>query len=149
MACPPRGSQQRKAGSEQPKGEQDMTQRQEGSLFASNGAWFVRYRERTQQPDGTTKSVQRAHRLASVKDFPKRSEVTALKHEFMAMMLEVTRSVVTRAAGRLQNEKMIRYTRGQMTILDRSRLEATACECYGTVKAQYDHMASMKRGQKQ
>jgi len=72
-----------------------------------------------------------------------------MKHEFMAMMLGVTRSVVTRAAGRLQNEKMIRYTRGKMTILDRSRLEATACECYGTVKAQYDHMASMKRGQKQ
>jgi len=72
-----------------------------------------------------------------------------MKHEFMAMMLGVTRSVVTRAAGRLQNEKMIRYTRGQMTILDRSTLEATACECYGTVKAQYDHMASMKRGQKQ
>jgi CRP-like cAMP-binding protein len=61
----------------------------------------------------------------------------AMKHEFMAMMLGVTRSVVTRAAGRLQNEKMIRYTRGQVTILDRGRLEATACECYATVKAEY------------
>jgi CRP-like cAMP-binding protein len=61
-----------------------------------------------------------------------------MKHEFMAMMLGVTRSVVTRVAGRLQNEKMIRYTRGQVTILDRSRLEATACECYVVVKAEYD-----------
>jgi Mn-dependent DtxR family transcriptional regulator len=60
-----------------------------------------------------------------------------MKHEFMAMMLGVTRSVVTRAAGRLQNEKMIRYTRGQVTILDRRRLEATACECYAVVKAEY------------
>jgi CRP-like cAMP-binding protein len=59
-----------------------------------------------------------------------------MKHEFMAMMLGVTRSVVTRAAGRLQNERMIRYTRGQVTILDRGRLEATACECYGVVKAE-------------
>ena len=58
-----------------------------------------------------------------------------MKHEFMAMMLGVTRSVVTRAAGRLQNEKMVRYTRGQVTILDRRRLEATACECYEVVKA--------------
>jgi CRP-like cAMP-binding protein len=60
-----------------------------------------------------------------------------MKHEFMAMMLGVTRSVVTRAAGHLQKEKMIRYTRGQVTILDRSRLEATACECYAVVKAEY------------
>lgn len=61
----------------------------------------------------------------------------AMKHEFMAMMLGVTRSVVTRAAGHLQNEKMIRYTRGQVTVLDRSRLEATACECYAVVKTEY------------
>jgi CRP-like cAMP-binding protein len=60
-----------------------------------------------------------------------------MKHEFMAMMLGVTRSVVTRAAGRLQNEKMIRYTRGRVTVLDRRGLEATACECYGVVKAEY------------
>lgn len=64
-----------------------------------------------------------------------------MKHEFMAMMLGVTRSVVTRAAGSLQNEKMIRYTRGQVTILDRLRLEATACECYGVVKAEYARSA--------
>lgn len=65
----------------------------------------------------------------------------AMKHEFMAMMLGVTRSVVTRAAGHLQNEMMIRYTRGQVTILDRSRLEATACECYAVVKAEYTRSA--------
>ena len=68
----------------------------------------------------------------------------AMKHEFMAMMLGVTRSVVTRAAGNLQNKKMIRYTRGQVTIIDRSRLEATACECYAVVKAVYDHNAHAK-----
>ena len=36
-----------------------------------------------------------------------------MKHEFMAMMLGVTRSVVTRAAGSLQDEKMIHYTVGR------------------------------------
>lgn len=61
-----------------------------------------------------------------------------MKQEFMAMMLGVTRSVVTRAAAHLQNEKMIHYTRGQITILDRRGLEATACECYAVVKDEYD-----------
>jgi len=60
-----------------------------------------------------------------------------MKHEFMAMMLGVTRSVVTRAAGSLQKEKMISYTRGRVTILDRRRLEASACECHAVVKAEY------------
>ncbi len=58
-----------------------------------------------------------------------------MKHEFLATMLGVTRSVVTRAAGRLQQEKMIRYVRGRVTVLDRRGLEVTACECYGVVKA--------------
>jgi CRP-like cAMP-binding protein len=65
------------------------------------------------------------------------ADVFEMKHEFLAMMLGVTRSVVTRAAGHLQNEKMICYTRGQVTVLDRSRIEATTCECYGVVKAEY------------
>lgn len=65
-----------------------------------------------------------------------------MKHEFMAMMLGVTRSVVTRAAGRLQSEKMIRYTRGRVTVLDRRGMEATACECYGAIKAEYGRSAA-------
>ncbi|HEY9402690.1 MAG TPA: Crp/Fnr family transcriptional regulator [Pyrinomonadaceae bacterium] len=60
-----------------------------------------------------------------------------MKHEFLARMLGVTRSIVTRAAGHLQNQKMIRYSRGRVTILDRHRLEATACECYAVIKAEY------------
>jgi CRP-like cAMP-binding protein len=58
-----------------------------------------------------------------------------MKHEFLATMLGVTRSVVTRAAGRLRKEEMIRYVRGRVNVLDRRRLEASACECYGAVKA--------------
>jgi CRP-like cAMP-binding protein len=64
-----------------------------------------------------------------------------MKHTFMAMMLGVTRSVVTRAAGSLQSEKMIQYKRGRVTILDRGRLEATACECYGMVRHAYERRA--------
>lgn len=62
-------------------------------------------------------------------------DVFEMKHEFLATMLGVTRSVVTRAAGRLQQEEMIRYVRGRLNVLDRGRLEAMACECYGVVKA--------------
>lgn len=66
-------------------------------------------------------------------------DVFEMKHDFLAVMLGVTRSVVTRAAGLLQDEKMIRYTRGQITILDRGRLEATACECYGIIRKAFDN----------
>lgn len=69
-----------------------------------------------------------------------------MKHEFLAMMLGATRSVVTRAAGRLQKEEMIRYTRGRVTVLDRGRLEATACECYGVVNAEYARNNAHTRG---
>lgn len=58
-----------------------------------------------------------------------------MKHEFLATMLGVTRSVVTRAAGRLQQGKMIRYVRGRVTVLDRRGLEAASCECYEVVRA--------------
>jgi predicted acylesterase/phospholipase RssA len=51
--------------------------------------------------------------------------------------LDLGRELWRSAAGRLQNEEMIRYTRGRVTVLDRRGLEATACECYGVVKAEY------------
>jgi len=54
-----------------------------------------------------------------------------LTHQFLADLLGVQRSAVTIAAGRLQSKKIIGYTRGQITILSRSGLEAVSCECYG------------------
>ncbi len=63
-----------------------MTQQQEGYLYKSHGAWYVRYRERTYGADGSIVSVQRAQRLASVRDYPKRSEVVELRNEFMTKL---------------------------------------------------------------
>ena len=63
-----------------------------------------------------------------------------ITHDFLASMLGVRRPRVTVAAGMLQKAGFIRYSRGQMTILDRAGLEASACECYGIVRAQFDAM---------
>lgn len=59
--------------------------------------------------------------------------------EFLAFMLGVRRVGVTKAAGILQSRKLIRYTRGKMTILNRKRLEADACACYRSDLDTYKH----------
>jgi CRP-like cAMP-binding protein len=63
-----------------------------------------------------------------------------LSHEFLAMMLGTTRPTVTVVAGTLQKAGLIHYRHGHMTILDRHSLEEASCECYGTVKAQFDRL---------
>ena len=63
-----------------------------------------------------------------------------LSHEFLAMMLGATRPTVTVVAGTLQKSGFIRYKHGRITILDRQGLEGAACECYSTIKRQFDRL---------
>ena len=51
-------------------------------------------------------------------------------------MLGVRRPSVTVVAGILQSAGLIRYNRGRVTVVDRKGLEASACECYGLVRAE-------------
>jgi CRP-like cAMP-binding protein len=66
-----------------------------------------------------------------VEEFP-------LTQEFLSSMLGVRREGVSKAAGALQAAKLIHYSRGMITLLDRRALEAKSCDCYAIIKAETD-----------
>ena len=65
---------------------------------------------------------------------------SAATQEFLAEMLGVQRTYVTRVAKALQGSGVIRYQRGRITILDRARLEQASCECHAAVRAHFDRV---------
>ena len=67
-----------------------------------------------------------------------------LTQEYIAEMLGVRRTSVTVVARTLQQAGMIKYTRGRIKIMDHAALHDTACECYETVKLNYDAMFDPK-----
>ena len=58
----------------------------------------------------------------------------AMTHQLFATLLGVRREGITAAALKLQQDGVIRYSRGHITVLDRPRLEVRACECYAAMK---------------
>lgn len=68
-----------------------------------------------------------------------RSETNELQltQEFLSMMLGANRATVTMSAIALQNAGYIKYSRGQITIIDGKGLEDFTCECYKIVKTEY------------
>ena len=62
------------------------------------------------------------------------SNELTITQELIASMLGVRREGVTEAAGKLQRDGLIRYSRGRIEVLDRTGLENRVCECYSVVK---------------
>lgn len=63
-----------------------------------------------------------------------------ITQELVANLLGVRRESITQATGKLKKSGLIANARGSITILDRPKLEAQACECYSSVKAEYDRL---------
>ncbi|MGA0611163.1 Crp/Fnr family transcriptional regulator [Caldimonas sp. KR1-144] len=63
-----------------------------------------------------------------------------MTQELIANMLGVRREGVTEGALKLAKLGLIRYARGHISVLDRTGLEARACECYAVVKKEYDRL---------
>jgi CRP-like cAMP-binding protein len=70
------------------------------------------------------------------------SDEVNLTHEYLAVMLGVRRAGVSEAAAKLQEKNLIRYNRGNVLILERASLEASACECYHVVRDEYERLFS-------
>jgi len=71
------------------------------------------------------------------------SESLPITHDFLATMLGTDRPSVSSAAGILQREQLIEYTRGAVKIVNRNKLEDSACECYG-ITQQYNGQLGLK-----
>lgn len=63
-----------------------------------------------------------------------------MTQEFLAQMLGVRRPTVSLTAGALQEQGLIRFTRGVVGVLDRKGLEDAACDCYGLLRREFDRL---------
>ena len=71
-----------------------------------------------------------------------------MTQELIANMLGVRREGVTEAAGKLQRQGIIEYSRGRINVLDRPRLEQHSCECYGVVRKETERLLPYLPGSK-
>ena len=72
--------------------------------------------------------------LLECQDLAGGMKVMPLKQEFLAVMLGVSRTTVTRIALEAQKRGLLKYSRGSVEILDREGLEKGACECRASVQ---------------
>jgi CRP-like cAMP-binding protein len=73
------------------------------------------------------------------------SDTFTLTHEIISHMLGTPRTGVTMAAGALQKRGLITYSRGRITIINRKALETFSCECYESIKEEFDRFLATER----
>jgi CRP-like cAMP-binding protein len=112
----------------------------QGSLERAHTHFMYALHEQTSQNVLCNRHHELESRLArwllQVSDFTQ-SRTLLFKHSLLAELLGVTRSAVTIAAGRLLDDGLIRYSRGEIVILQRAQLRDAACECYKTLYKVY------------
>lgn len=69
-----------------------------------------------------------------------------LTHEFMAEMLGVRRASVTDAATKLKNAGVIKTLPGVLRITNDKALEKLSCECYFSLRGEYDRLLEISKG---
>src|SRR5580658_4013484 len=62
------------------------------------------------------------------------SGLLPITHDFIATMMGTDRSTVSLTASILQKKGVVDYVRGAVKIVNRRKLEKTACECYGVIR---------------
>ena len=63
-----------------------------------------------------------------------------LTQEYMAVMTGVQRTTISAVANQLRSAGLIRFSRGNLEVVDRPGLEAHACECYRVVREEFDNL---------
>lgn len=69
----------------------------------------------------------------------------AITQELIANTLGVRRAGISEVAGNLRNAGLIKYHRDSITLLDRTGLEARACECYAVVRDEFNRLLPAPR----
>lgn len=82
--------------------------------------------------------------LLSVHDCVNMPELP-LTQKFISEMLGVRRASVTEAAISLQKAGLIKYSRGNITLLKRKELEQAACECYRLIRDEFKYLLNENR----
>jgi CRP-like cAMP-binding protein len=68
------------------------------------------------------------------------SDTFTITHEFLGHMLGTPRTTVTLAARLLHQAELMDYSRGKVQVLDRQGLEQAACECYQTIRNEFERL---------